>query len=52
MIEEDEDEEEYASLIEALFTKYLAGEFLSGRGKTLIILLWIFMIAFSIVGAS
>ena len=52
MIEEDDEEEEYASIIEGLFAKYLAGEFLSGRGKTLIILLWIFMIAFSIVGAS
>ena len=48
----DKNNDEHASIIEALIAKYLAAEVLSNQGRALILVAWILMIGFSLNGAS
>ena len=48
----DENNDEHASIIEALIAKYLAPEVLSNQGRALILVAWILMIGFSLNGAT
>ena len=48
----DKNNDEHASIIEALIAKYLAAEVLSNQGRALILVAWILMIGCSLNGAS
>ena len=46
------DKDEHASMIEAFIANYLAPEVLSNQGRALILVAWVLMTGFSLIGAS